>query len=139
MRHDDLEFAEERQFQTVDNPEGKDAYRKNLPDSYLFKFFQEAKVKVIARIPGHLPLFLDLAGTGPLQDQIVGSRSAGQPCREAAESRRGRSFHLFSYSLDLGGDLKFQDRVTGCRGPVMLSRVSEYDVYTRYYNRYDIL
>lgn len=46
---------------------------------------------------------------------------------------------FFSYSLDLGGDLKFQDRVTGCQGPVMLSRVSEYDVYTRYYNRYDIL
>ncbi|CAJ1362660.1 unnamed protein product, partial [Effrenium voratum] len=41
--HSELEFAEERQFQTVDNPEGKDKYRRNLPDSYLFKFFQEAQ------------------------------------------------------------------------------------------------
>lgn len=41
--HEDLEFAEERQFQTVDNPEGKDSYRRNLPDGYLFKFFQEAQ------------------------------------------------------------------------------------------------
>lgn len=41
--HADLEFAEERMFQTVDNPNGKDSYRRNLPDSYLFKFFQEAQ------------------------------------------------------------------------------------------------
>ncbi|CAE7229808.1 Aox4 [Symbiodinium natans] len=49
--HQELEFAGEAQFQTIDNPEGKeilvvqdlDAYRRQLPDSYVFKFFKEAQ------------------------------------------------------------------------------------------------
>jgi len=39
----DAEFSEETPFMTVNNPEGKDQYRRTLPDSFLFKFFQEAQ------------------------------------------------------------------------------------------------
>eukprot|EP00930_Biecheleria_cincta_P046574 TRINITY_DN32131_c0_g1_i1.p1 TRINITY_DN32131_c0_g1~~TRINITY_DN32131_c0_g1_i1.p1 ORF type:complete len:1340 (-),score=248.01 TRINITY_DN32131_c0_g1_i1:269-4288(-) len=44
--HKDLddEFQAGSQFVTVDNPKGKDEYRKTLPDSFLFKFFQEAQL-----------------------------------------------------------------------------------------------
>jgi len=37
----DDEFTSEPQYKTIDNPKGKDEYRKSLPDSFLFKFFQE--------------------------------------------------------------------------------------------------
>mmetsp|Transcript_70086 Transcript_70086/g.146571 ORF Transcript_70086/g.146571 Transcript_70086/m.146571 type:complete len:1344 (-) Transcript_70086:302-4333(-) len=39
----DDEFSSEAQYKSVDNPKGKDEYRKYLPDSYVFKFFQEAQ------------------------------------------------------------------------------------------------
>lgn len=41
--HSELEFAGESQFQTIDNPKGKDDYRRQLPDTYVFKFFKEAQ------------------------------------------------------------------------------------------------
>jgi len=39
----DNEFASEQQYKTIDNPMGKDEFRKMLPDSFMFKFFQEAQ------------------------------------------------------------------------------------------------
>jgi len=39
----DGEFMGESQYVTADNPKGKDEYRKTLPDSFLFKFFQEVQ------------------------------------------------------------------------------------------------
>eukprot|EP00928_Gymnodinium_smaydae_P072434 TRINITY_DN55792_c0_g1_i1.p1 TRINITY_DN55792_c0_g1~~TRINITY_DN55792_c0_g1_i1.p1 ORF type:complete len:1332 (-),score=238.57 TRINITY_DN55792_c0_g1_i1:94-4089(-) len=39
----DEEFTSESQYMTIDNPAGKDEYRKTLPDSFIFKFFQEAQ------------------------------------------------------------------------------------------------
>jgi len=39
----DSEFISDSQYKTIDNPAGKDEYRKSLPDVYLFKFFQEAQ------------------------------------------------------------------------------------------------
>jgi len=39
----DDEFISDAQYKTLDNPAGKDDYRRTLPDSFVFKFFKEAQ------------------------------------------------------------------------------------------------
>lgn len=42
-REFDDEFSSDPQYCTIDNPKGKDEYRRTLPDSFLLKFFLEAQ------------------------------------------------------------------------------------------------